>query len=86
MSPPPEKALDEGWSTRPTFTAAMLTQTWRPHYNVGVRCGHWSCPQPGMGLVVLDIDITPQAEHSEPFDFSAVSTTGQSLMCSPALA
>ena len=67
--PRQKKCVDKGWSTRPTLSTDALTQTWRPRKNVGVRCGHWSCPQPGMGLVVLDIDITPQAEHSEPFEY-----------------
>jgi hypothetical protein len=43
-------------------TVTDLSQTYKAGYNVGVRCGHWSRPLPGHGLVVLDVDIrSPEA-------------------------
>ena len=54
--------IADGWSNAPVATITTLRQTYRPGYNVGVRCGHWSCPLPEHGLVVLDIDIrNPEA-------------------------
>ena len=49
--------IAEGWSTAPVATVTDLRQTYKPGYNVGVRCGHWSRPLPGHGLVILDVDI-----------------------------
>jgi len=49
--------IAEGWSTAPVATVTSLRQTYHPGYNVGVRCGHWSQPLPGHGLVIIDVDI-----------------------------
>src|SRR5689334_20520163 len=57
--------MAEGWSTAPVATVTELRQTYKPGYNVGVRCGHWSHPLPGHGLVVLDVDIR-SPEATEP--------------------
>lgn len=46
-----------GWSTAPVMTVDDLIDSYIPSYNVGVRCGKWSIPIPGHGLVVIDIDI-----------------------------
>ena len=52
----------EGWSTAPVATITTMRQTYRPGYNVGVRCGHWSRPLPEHGLVIIDVDIrSPEA-------------------------
>jgi hypothetical protein len=60
---PRQKApLTEGWSTASVASVTTLRQTYRPGYNVGVRCGHWSQPMPAHGLVILDVDIrAPEA-------------------------
>jgi len=54
--------IAEGWSTAPVATVTDLRQTYRPGYNIGARCGHWSCPLPEHGLVIIDVDIrSPEA-------------------------
>ncbi len=54
--------IAEGWSTAPVATVTDLRQTYKPGYNVGVRCGHWSHPLPHHGLVIIDVDIrSPEA-------------------------
>jgi hypothetical protein len=45
------------WAQAPIASPDDLRGTYRPGYNVGVRCGHWSQPRDGYGLVVLDLDI-----------------------------
>ena len=57
VRPRSKAPVAEGWSTTPVATVTDLRQTYRPGYNVGVRCGHWSQPLPGHGLVILDVDI-----------------------------
>ena len=57
LRPRSKAPVAEGWSMAPIATLTALRQTYRPGYNLGVRCGQWSRPQPGMGLVVLDVDI-----------------------------
>ena len=57
--PRQKRPIADAWSSIPILSAAALTQTWRPRNNVSVRCGHWSVPQPGMGLVVLNIRHHP---------------------------
>lgn len=49
--------MADGWSTAPVATVTDLRQTYKSGYNVGVRCGHWSQPLPGHGLVIIDVDI-----------------------------
>src|SRR5438132_1436710 len=49
--------IAEGWSTAPVATVTDLRQTYKPGFNLGVRCGHWSRPLPDHGLVIIDVDI-----------------------------
>lgn len=57
VRPRSKAPIAEGWSTAPVASLTELRHSYRPGYNLGVRCGHWSRPAPGCGLVVLDLDI-----------------------------
>ena len=50
------------------MTLADLQATYRPRYNLGIRCGSWSHPRPGHGLVVVDIDVKSQDAACEAFE------------------
>lgn len=53
--------IAERWSTAPVASLTEIRQAYKPGYNVGVRCGHWSEPESAHGLVILDVDIrTPE--------------------------
>jgi hypothetical protein len=54
-----------GWSTAPVLDRAALVKSYRPGYNLGVRCGHYSTPAPGYGLVITDTDIKVAAYAPE---------------------
>lgn len=60
--------IGEGWSTAPIADLPELRRSYQPNHNIGVRCGHWSNPQPECGLVVVDIDIKGPEAHCEPFE------------------
>jgi hypothetical protein len=60
--------IAEGWSTAPVADVSTLLQSYRPGYNLGVRCGHWSSPAPGCGLVIIDTDIKVPAYSLEALD------------------
>jgi hypothetical protein len=57
IRPRSKAPITEGWSTAPVARLTELCQTYHPGYNLGVRCGYWSRPLPGCGLVILDVDI-----------------------------
>jgi hypothetical protein len=57
VRPRSKAPIANGWSTAPAATVTELRQSWRPGYNLGVRCGHWSKPLPEHGLVIIDVDI-----------------------------
>jgi hypothetical protein len=61
--------IGEAWTTRSTQTVAQLTASYQAGYNLGVRCGHWSQPAPGMGLVVVDIDVKAPDADPEPYEY-----------------
>jgi Bifunctional DNA primase/polymerase, N-terminal len=66
----------EGWSTAPIADIQALHRTYRRGYNVGVRCGSYSRPAPGMGLVILDTDVWESSrrrlQFSRPLGFPLV--------------
>src|SRR5688572_12383124 len=53
------------WQEAPIADEATLRRSYRRGYNLGVRCGHWSQPAPGHGLVILDLDIKDAAAEPE---------------------
>lgn len=57
-----------GWSTAPVATIDKLRATYRTQYNVGVRCGRWSQPVPGQGVIVLDVDIDASVHKTSALD------------------
>lgn len=65
LRPRSKTPVAEGWSTAPVADPATLRQTFRPGYNLGVRCGPYSSPTSGIGLVVVDTDIKVAAYASE---------------------
>jgi len=44
------------WSTIPIQSVSELKRSYFPGNNLGIRVGKWSTPEPGYGLVVLNID------------------------------
>jgi hypothetical protein len=57
-----------GWTTAPVMSADELITAYRPGYNIGIRCGRWSSPLPGCGLVILDVDIKDPDEACTPYE------------------
>ena len=57
LRPQSKIPIDPGWSTRPVATPNDLKAAFYPRCNVGVRCGHWSKPEPGYGLLIIDKDV-----------------------------
>lgn len=56
------------WSTQDVATSEALQHSYRPGYNVSLRCGRWSQTHPGQGFIVVDIDIKDDTYHPEPFE------------------
>jgi hypothetical protein len=73
----------EGWSTAAVADLAMLRRTYRKGFNVGVRCGHYSTPAAGCGLVIMDTDIKVPTYTPEALD---VLTDLLGLLDAPAVA
>src|SRR5262249_53582753 len=74
LRPRSKAPVAPGWQIAPVANAMALRQSYRPGYNVGVRCGHWSQPMPGHGLAVLDVDI-----HCE--DASTTAMNALAALC-----
>lgn len=70
LRPQSKAPIAADWAALPVATQADLERTWHPGHGLGVRCGQWSTPRPGHGLIILDIDAKhcPYA-HAEPFEF-----------------
>lgn len=52
-----KKPFVNGWNQLPNHSSESLRTSFKPGYNLGVRCGQWSSPKPGTGLVVVDVDV-----------------------------
>jgi len=68
LRPRSKAPVAEGWSTAPVADSAMLRRTYRTGYNLGVRCGHYSTPAPGYGLVISDTDVKVPTYAPEALD------------------
>jgi len=81
VRPRSKAPIADGWSTAPVATITTLRQTYRPGYNVGVRCGHWSQPQPEHGLVHHRCGYSePRGHQASP---RSRRDTTQRYACSP---
>jgi hypothetical protein len=67
LRPRSKAPVAQGWANGPVADIAILRQTYRSGYNVGARCGRYSTPAPGRGLVVIDTDVKVAAFASEAF-------------------
>jgi hypothetical protein len=65
LRPHSKAPIDREWSVAPVKSAEALKASYRPAYNLGVRCGQYSTPVPAMGLVVIDTDIKVAAYATE---------------------
>jgi Bifunctional DNA primase/polymerase, N-terminal len=65
LRPRSKVPIDRKWSVAPLMSLEALRVSYRPTYNVGIRCGQYSTPMPGMGLVVIDTDVKVAAYAPE---------------------
>lgn len=80
LTPRQKGPRDRGWSIAPVADAATLRTRFTPRSNVGVRCGHWSRPQAGHGLVILDLDIqTADVQHDALKALDSLLDTGTAV-------
>ena len=52
--------FENDWQKKENKSAAQLQQSYMPGYNLSIRCGKRSCPKPGYGLIVVDVDVYDQ--------------------------
>jgi hypothetical protein len=57
LKPRSKAPLAAGWAQAPVASSDAMQTTFRPGLNLGIRCGRWSQPRDGYGLLVLDVDI-----------------------------
>jgi hypothetical protein len=60
--------FEKDWQNKGDKSADELRQSYVPGYNLGIRCGKWSCPKPGYGLVVVDVDVYDPAYAQEAYE------------------
>ena len=65
LRPCSKAPIDREWSRVPPTSAEALRASYRPAYNLGVRCGRYSTPMPELGLVVIDTDVKVAAYAPE---------------------
>jgi hypothetical protein len=53
--------FESDWQIKETKSVDELRQSYVHGYNLGIRCGKWSHPKPGYGLVVVDVDVNDSA-------------------------
>lgn len=56
LKPATKLPIGKGWQLAPVMDVDALRASYQPGQNVGIRCGRWSQPMPGYGLVILDLD------------------------------
>jgi Bifunctional DNA primase/polymerase, N-terminal len=71
-----KRPYETGWQKAENKTAVALQQSYVPGNNLGIRCGKWSCPKPGHGLVVVDVDVYDRESTQEAYDKLAELTGG----------
>jgi hypothetical protein len=57
--------IEREWSVAPLMSEEVLRASYRPTYNLGIRCGRYSTPMASMGLVVIDTDVKVAAYAPE---------------------
>jgi Bifunctional DNA primase/polymerase, N-terminal len=57
LRPRSKVPIDREWSRAPLTSMEALRASYRPAYNLGVRCGRYSTPMHDLGLVVIDTDV-----------------------------
>jgi hypothetical protein len=71
-----KRPLEKGWQKIKNKSATELQQSYAPGYNLGVRCGKWSCPKAGHGLVLVDVDVYDREYAQAAYDKLAELTGG----------
>lgn len=52
-----KRPFENEWQRIENKIALELEQSYKSGYNIGIRCGKWSCPKAGHGLVLVDVDV-----------------------------
>ena len=52
-----KRPFENEWQRIENKIALELEQSYKSGYNIGIRCGKWSCPKAGHGLVLDDVDV-----------------------------
>ena len=68
LRPRSKAPIARGWATAPVASLDELRASYRPGYNMGIRCGRWSIPAPGYWFVVIDFDIKVAEAGHEAFE------------------
>lgn len=56
LKPAKKEPIGNRWQLVAVMDVDALRASYRLGQNVGIRCGRWSHPKPGYGLVILDLD------------------------------
>lgn len=71
-----KRPFEKGWQEIENKSATELQQSYVYGNNIGIRCGKWSCPKPGHGLLLVDVDVYDRKYAQEAYDKLAELTGG----------
>jgi len=71
-----KRPFENEWQRIENKSALELEQSYKSGYNIGIRCGKWSCPKAGHGLVLVDVDVYDREYAQAAYDKLAELTGG----------
>jgi len=71
-----KRPFEKDWQKIENKSALELKQSYKSGYNIGIRCGKWSCPKAGHGLVLVDVDVYAHEYAPAAYDKLAELTGG----------
>ena len=63
-----KRPFEKNWQRIENKSALELKQSYAAGYNIGIRCGKWSCPKAGHGLVLVDVDVYDREYAQAAYD------------------